>query len=79
MLHSMLIHSATVCADGLKNELCCVSWSLNKTYFKIYFRVSSCSSSVKKNCTYVQNPGYSSAYTTSGACSYTVVPLNTGF
>lgn len=39
--------------------------------------MSTCGDSVTQNCTYIQNPGYSSAYTTSGACSYTVTPLST--
>merc|ERR1712018_663246 len=43
------------------------------------FSVSSCGSSVSKNCTYVQNPSYSSSYTvtTTTSCSFTVKPLNT--
>ena len=43
-----------------------------------YFRKTTCGSSVAENCTYIQNPGYSSSYTTSGSCSYSVTPLNTG-
>ena len=42
-----------------------------------FFRVSACSSSVTRNCTYIQNPGYSSVYTTSGSCSYSVTPIST--
>ena len=38
--------------------------------------MSSCSSTISQNCTYIQNPGYSSAYTTAGACSYTVTPVS---
>ena len=30
-----------------------------------------------RNCTYIQNPGYSSVYTTSGSCSYSVTPIST--
>merc|ERR1711963_1255246 len=42
------------------------------------YRVKSCGSSVTKNCTYIQNPGYSSTYTvtTTTSCSYTVTPLS---
>ena len=28
------------------------------------------------NCTYIQNPGYPSSYSTTGSCSYTVTPLS---
>ena len=41
------------------------------------FRVSSCGATVSENCTYIQNPGFSTAYTTSGSCAYTVSPINT--
>lgn len=40
------------------------------------FKKTSCGSTITKNCTYIQNPGYSSAYTTSGSCSYSVTPLS---
>ena len=33
-------------------------------------------STVSNNCTYIQNPGYPSAYTTSGSCQYSVTPMN---
>jgi len=42
-----------------------------------YYLFSSCSSSVTKNCTYLQNPSYSSSYTTSGSCAFTVTPTST--
>jgi len=35
-------------------------------------RVSTCGGSVTANCSYIENPGYPSAYTTTGSCSYTV-------
>ena len=38
------------------------------------FLVSTCGSSVTNNCTYVQNPSYPSAYSTSGSCEYNVMP-----
>jgi len=42
------------------------------------FTVSSCSSTVSQNCTYIQNPGYPSAYTASSdtSCEYSVKPMN---
>jgi len=51
------------CASGF--GVCCI------------YKFSSCSSSVTKNCTYIQNPSYSSSYTTSGSCAFTVTPPNT--
>merc|ERR1719323_97680 len=42
------------------------------------FLLSTCGSTVTQNCSYIQNPGYSSAYTTTGSCSYTVTPINSG-
>merc|ERR1711976_11293 len=50
------------CASGF--GVCCV------------FKISSCSGTVTENCTYIQNPGYTSSYTTSGSCSFSVTPLN---
>ena len=45
-----------------------------------YFRKSTCGSTVSQNCTYVQNPGYSSSYTvtTTTSCSYSVAPISSG-
>jgi len=51
------------CASGF--GVCCV------------YKVSTCSSSVTYNCTYIQNPSYSSVYTTSGSCTYSVTPVST--
>jgi len=51
------------CASGF--GVCCV------------FKKTTCGSSVAENCTYIQNPGFSTTYTTSGSCSYSVTPLNT--
>jgi len=51
------------CASGF--GVCCV------------YKFSSCSSSVTKNCTYIQNPSYSSSYTTSGSCAFSVTPPST--
>ena len=50
---------------------------INMIYF-IIIRKSTCGDSITKNCTYIQNPSYSSVYTTSGSCAYTVTPLSTG-
>jgi len=50
------------CASGF--GVCC-------TYL-----VSDCSSSITKNCTYIQNPSYPSSYTTSGACAYNIAPIS---
>jgi len=38
------------------------------------FTVTTCGSTVTNNCTYVQNPGYPSSYTTAGTCEYSVTP-----
>jgi len=40
-------------------------------------KVSTCGSSVTKNCSYIDNPSYPSAYTTTGDCSYTVSRCST--
>jgi len=40
-------------------------------------KVSTCGSSVSKNCSYIDNPSYPSAYTTTGDCSYTVTRCST--
>ena len=42
----------------------------------LYSRVSSCSSTVTNNCTYIQNPSYPSSYSTSGSCEYNITPLS---
>ena len=39
-------------------------------------RTTSCSATVTENCTYIQNPGYSSSYTTSGSCTFSATPIN---
>lgn len=46
------------CAAGF--GVCCV------------YTVSACSSSVTKNCTYIENPSYPTTYATAGTCAYTV-------
>ena len=60
----------------VKRPLSNLAFSLGNEVF-IFFRFSSCSSSVTKNCTYLQNPSYSSSYTTSGSCAFTVTPTST--
>lgn len=50
------------CASGF--GVCC-------TYL-----VSTCSSSISNNCTYIQNPSYPSSYTTTGDCAYNVKPIS---
>lgn len=40
-------------------------------------KVSTCGSSVSKNASYIDNPSYPSAYTTTGSCSYTVKACST--
>ena len=35
-------------------------------------QIQTCGTTVSDNCTYIQNPGYSSTYTTAGTCTYTV-------
>jgi len=40
------------------------------------FTLSSCSTTVSQNCTYIQNPTYPSGYTTTGSCAYSVTPLS---
>ena len=55
----------------------CIQFLLITSLCLHFFRFTSCSSSVTKNCTYIQNPSYSSSYTTSGSCAFTVTPPNT--
>ena len=45
-----------------------------------FFRASTCSSTIKQNGTYIQNPSYPSKYTvsTTTACSYSITPSSTG-
>merc|ERR1712110_52849 len=40
-------------------------------------KTSTCGGSVAKNCSYLENPSYPSAYTTTGDCSYTVSRCST--
>jgi len=40
-------------------------------------KTSTCGGSVSKNCSYIENPSYPSAYTTTGTCSYTVSRCST--
>merc|ERR1712012_1522444 len=40
------------------------------------FRFTACGKTITENCTYIQNPGYSSSYTTSGSCSTSVTPIS---
>lgn len=42
----------------------------------IIFSTSTCGSTVTQNRSYVSNPGYPSAYTTTGTCSFSVTPLS---
>ena len=42
----------------------------------LHYRVTACGSSISQNLSYIQNPGYPTAYTTSGDCKYTVSPVN---
>jgi len=46
------------CASGF--GVCCI------------FKVSTCGSTISNNVTYITNPGFPAAYTTTGTCSYTV-------
>merc|ERR1711997_1320332 len=41
------------------------------------YTLSSCSTTVTQNCTYITNPSYPTSYTTTGSCAYTVTPLST--
>merc|ERR1711997_1141453 len=41
------------------------------------YTLSSRSTTVTQNCTYITNPSYPTSYTTSGSCAYTVTPLST--
>merc|ERR1711997_943945 len=41
------------------------------------YTLSSCSTTVTQNCTYITNPTWATSYTTSGSCAYTVTPLST--
>jgi len=40
-------------------------------------KTSTCGGSVSKNCSYIENPSYPSAYTTTGDCSFTVTRCST--
>ena len=37
------------------------------------FMTSSCGATVSQNCSYIKNPGYSSAYTSTSNCQFTIV------
>jgi len=41
------------------------------------FSLSDCSSTISQNCTYISNPSYPTTYATTGACAYSVTPINT--
>ena len=43
--------------------------------YQFFYRKNSCASTITENRTYITNPGYPSAYTTTGSCSFTVTPL----
>ena len=69
---------------GLSFGIC---YSLNKKLitqqlislnFDIFFRLSTCGTTVTQNLTYIQNPSYPTGYTTTGNCIFTVTPLSTG-
>jgi len=66
--------SSTECStnSGVVDGNCASGFGVCCTY-----RKSTCSDSITKNCTYIQNPSYSSVYTTSGSCAFTVTPLST--
>jgi len=51
------------CASGF--GVCC-TWTL-----------SSCSTTITQNRTYISNPSYPTTYSTSGSCAYTVTPIST--
>lgn len=51
------------CASGF--GVCCIT------------KTSTCGGSVSQNCSYIENPSYPSAYTTTGDCSYTVTRCST--
>merc|ERR1711963_804962 len=40
------------------------------------FTESTCGNTVSQNCSYIENPSFPTAYSTAGACEYTVSPLN---
>jgi len=40
-------------------------------------KTSTCGGSVSKNCSYLENPSYPSAYTTTGDCSFTITRCST--
>merc|ERR1739844_97934 len=51
------------CASGF--GVCCIT------------KTSTCGGSVSQNCSYIENPSYPSAYSTTGSCSYTVSRCST--
>lgn len=67
--------SATECTSrgGSADGNCASGFGVCCTFTK-----STCGSTVSQNCTYVQNPGYSSSYTvtTTTSCSYSVAPIS---
>merc|ERR1712004_708725 len=65
--------STTECTSkgGTADGNCASGFGVCCTFLK-----SDCGSTVSNNCTYIQNPGYPSAYTTSGSCQYSVTPMN---
>merc|ERR1711953_417411 len=65
--------STTECTSkgGTADGNCAAGFGVCCTFLK-----SDCGSTVSNNCTYIQNPGYPSAYTTSGSCQYSVTPMN---
>ena len=44
----------------------------------IIYRLSSCGSSITQNITYIQNPSYPTAYSTTGTCVFSVTPVSSG-
>jgi len=66
-------YSASECASksGTADGNCASGFGVCCTFLK-----SACSSSVTNNCTYITNPSYPSAYTTTTECAYTVTPIS---
>ena len=58
--HSIVLKKLSVPFYSLSFGVCCV------------FMTSTCGASVSQNCSYIKNPGYPSAFTSTSSCSYSI-------
>ena len=83
LLHTYSNVCATVegqCLEYLVYITLPQAWPLAVDFFELwlFFRLSTCGTTVTQNLTYIQNPSYPTGYTTTGNCIFTVTPLSTG-